>query len=90
MLARGVLVQGWIGVCVCCFFLCASLSLLNASSLLIVRPLSMGGAVMVLFCCHELSGVVATPFSDCDVLVVRPSLDLTSCFATISARPFYV
>ena len=45
---------------------------------------------MVLCCCCDLYGVVAAPFSECAVRVVCPLLALTSCFATVSNRPFNV
>ena len=72
------------------FFLCASLYLLNDYYLLLVQPLSMGWPVVVLCCCHNLSGIVATPFSHCAVLVLWPSSTLNSCFAKVLACPFSV
>ena len=70
--------------------ICTSLSLLNASILLFVKTFSVGWPVVVIFYCRDLYIVVATPFSDCASLFAWPSLDLLSCFATVSDRPFSV
>ena len=68
--------------------ICAYLSILNASSFLIVRSLSVEWPAVVGGCCRDLSDVVATPFSDWYFCVVWLSSSITSCFAAVSSRPF--
>ena len=70
--------------------LCDYLSLLNASYFLLFWPFSVDWPVVVRCCCRYLSGVVATQFSDCAVLVVWPLLALASCFTAVLCSPFYV
>ena len=69
--------------------ICAYLSILNASSFLIVRSLSVEWPAVVGGCCRDLSDVVATPFSDWYFCVVWLSSSITSCFAAVSSRPFF-
>ena len=72
------------------FVLCASLSLLNDSSLLLVWTLSMGWKMVFLCYCSDLSSFMAMPLSDCAVLVVWSLLAITYCFADVSAHNFSV
>ena len=90
MLACGVLVQGWLGVCGCCFGSLCFLSLLNVFYFLFVWPLSAECPFVVCCYSHDLSGVVATQFFACAVFIVWPSSALTSCFAAISDCHFSV
>ena len=66
------------------------MSLLNDSSLLIVRTLSVKWSVVVRCCHHDPSGVLARPFYDCSVLVVWPLPALTFCFSAVPDRTFSV